>query len=261
MLVATGGAGQLFAVTTNPAESTGDGIAMALRAGVAVADVEFVQFHPTALHHPAMPRPLLSEALRGHGALLRGRHGERFVDELLPRDKVEPGDHGRACSSRASTTCGSTPPGSSGFDERFPTIAAALAEVGLDPARDWLPVAPAAHYLCGGVVTDLDGATVAARPVGGGRGGVHRRPRRQPPGLQLAARGHGLRAPGGRGDRRAAATAPARPAPCGPCWAARPGRRSAGRRLSCAGRGPAGSVTATPARLDPDRGRAGSSGR
>ncbi|MEY2459688.1 MAG: L-aspartate oxidase, partial [Acidimicrobiaceae bacterium] len=75
VLVATGGAGQLFAVTTNPAESTGDGVAMALRAAVAVADVEFVQFHPTALHHPAMPRPLLSEALRGHGALLRDAKG------------------------------------------------------------------------------------------------------------------------------------------------------------------------------------------
>src|SRR6059058_299053 len=88
VLVATGGAGQLYAVTTNPAEATGDGVAMALRAGVAVADVEFVQFHPTALHHPAMPRPLLSEALRGHGALLRDTHGDRFVDELAPRDVV-----------------------------------------------------------------------------------------------------------------------------------------------------------------------------
>src|ERR1700694_6043575 len=88
VLVATGGAGQLFAVTTNPAEATGDGVAMALRAGAAVADVEFVQFHPTALHHPAMPRPLLSEALRGHGALLRDAKGAQFVDELLPRDKV-----------------------------------------------------------------------------------------------------------------------------------------------------------------------------
>ncbi len=68
VVIATGGAGQMFAVTTNPNEATGDGIAMALRAGVPVADVEFVQFHPTALHHPAMPRPLLSEALRGHGA-------------------------------------------------------------------------------------------------------------------------------------------------------------------------------------------------
>src|SRR5687768_9654295 len=76
-IVATGGAGQLFAVTTNPPEATGDGVAMALRAGVAVADIEFMQFHPTALHHPAMPRPLLSEALRGHGALLRDTEGER----------------------------------------------------------------------------------------------------------------------------------------------------------------------------------------
>ena len=82
------GPGQLFSVTTNPPESTGDGVAMALRAGVPMADVEFVQFHPTALHHPAMPRPLLSEALRGHGALLRDRDGERFVDELAPRDVV-----------------------------------------------------------------------------------------------------------------------------------------------------------------------------
>src|SRR5205807_9108392 len=88
VLLATGGAGQLFAVTTNPAQATGDGIAMALRAGVPVADVEFMQFHPTALHHPAMPRPLLSEALRGHGALIRDANGERFVDELLSRDKV-----------------------------------------------------------------------------------------------------------------------------------------------------------------------------
>ena len=88
VLVATGGAGQLFAVTTNPVEATGDGIAMALRKDVPVADIEFVQFHPTALHHPKMPRPLLSEALRGHGAILRDSHGERFVDELLPRDRV-----------------------------------------------------------------------------------------------------------------------------------------------------------------------------
>ena len=89
VLVTTGGAGQVFAVTTNPVEATGDGIAMALRAGVAVADIEFIQFHPTALHHEAMPRPLLSEALRGHGALLRDAAGERFVDELrAPRRGV-----------------------------------------------------------------------------------------------------------------------------------------------------------------------------
>ena len=158
VLLASGGAGQMFAVTTNPGESTGDGIAMALRAGVAVADVEFVQFHPTALHHPQMPRPLLSEALRGHGALLRDTTGERFVDELLPRDKVS-----RAMTARMLELgvdhCWLDATGLDHFAERFPTINAALVEVGLDPAVDWLPIAPAAHYLCGGVVTDLDGAT------------------------------------------------------------------------------------------------------
>jgi len=157
VLVATGGGGQLFAVTTNPVEATGDGVAMALRAGAAVADVEFVQFHPTALHHPRMPRPLLSEALRGHGALLRDVNGERFVDELLPRDEVS-----RAMTRRMLEMdvdhCLLDATGLEHFDERFPTIASALREVGLDPTTEWLPIAPAAHYLCGGIVTDLDGA-------------------------------------------------------------------------------------------------------
>jgi L-aspartate oxidase len=161
VLLATGGAGQLFAVTTNPVEVTGDGIAMALRAGAAVADIEFVQFHPTALHHPRMPRPLLSEALRGHGALLRDAQGERFVDELLPRDEVSRAmtatmlDQGVDHLWLDATDL-------DGFGQRFPTLAGALATVGLDPAIDWLPIAPAAHYLCGGVVTDLDGAASLA---------------------------------------------------------------------------------------------------
>jgi L-aspartate oxidase len=157
-ILATGGAGQLFAVTTNPSEATADGLAMALRAGVPVADVEFMQFHPTALHHPAIPRPLLSEALRGHGALLRDARGERFVDELAPRDVVS-----RAMADRMreqgveSLWLDAT--GLAAFDSRFPTIAASLGAIGLDPARDWLPIAPAAHYLSGGVLTDLSGAT------------------------------------------------------------------------------------------------------
>jgi L-aspartate oxidase len=157
-LLATGGAGQLYAVTTNPAEATGDGVAMALRAGVAVADLEFVQFHPTALHHPQMPRPLLSEALRGHGALVRDKAGERFVDELAPRDVVS-----RAMAARMLAQgvdhLWLDATGLPDFGARFPTIAAALAAAGLDPATDWLPIAPAAHYCCGGVVTDLDGAS------------------------------------------------------------------------------------------------------
>jgi len=157
-VLATGGVGQLFAVTTNPAGATGDGLAMAIRAGVAVADVEFMQFHPTALHHPAMPRPLLSEALRGHGALLRDTEGERFVDELAPRDVVS-----RAMASRMRDQgvdhLWLDATGLESFASRFPTIAASLDEIGLDPGSEWLPIAPAAHHLAGGVVTDLVGAT------------------------------------------------------------------------------------------------------
>jgi L-aspartate oxidase len=157
-LLATGGAGQLYAVTTNPAQATGDGVAMALRAGVAVADLEFVQFHPTALHHPQMPRPLLSEALRGHGALLRDARGERFVEELAPRDVVSRAMAGRMLAQGVDHLWLDAT-GLESFGARFPTIAADLAAAGLDPAADWLPIAPAAHYCIGGVVTDLDGAT------------------------------------------------------------------------------------------------------
>jgi L-aspartate oxidase len=161
VLLATGGAGQVFAVTTNPVESTGDGTAMALRAGVAVADLEFVQFHPTALHHPAVPRPLLSEALRGHGALIRDRDGERFVDELLPRDEVSRLMTSRMLSQEVDHLWLDATD-LERFDVRFPTINARLVDAGLDPRVDWLPIAPAAHYFCGGVITDLDGATSLA---------------------------------------------------------------------------------------------------
>lgn len=175
VLVATGGTGQLFAVTTNPTEATGDGIAMALRAGVAVADLEFVQFHPTALHHPVRPRPLLSEALRGDGAVLRDPDGERFVDEMLPRDQVS-----RAITERMLALdvdhVWLDATAMARFGDRFPTIAAVLADAGLDPKRDWLPVAPAAHYMCGGIVVDLDGASSLPGLWAAGEvacGGVH----------------------------------------------------------------------------------------
>ena len=158
ILLATGGAGQLFSVTTNPSVATGDGVAMALRAGVAVADLEFFQFHPTALALPGIPRPLLSEALRGHGALLRDRDGERFVDELLPRDVVSRAIHAKMLEQGTdhvwldATVL-------EDFAERFPTINADLVRAGLDARTDLLPVAPAAHHQCGGIVTDLSGAT------------------------------------------------------------------------------------------------------
>ncbi len=205
-VLATGGAGQLFAVTTNPAEATADGLAMALRAGVPVADVEFMQFHPTALHHPAMPRPLLSEALRGHGALLRDAEGERFVDELAPRDVVS-----RAMAERMAAqgveSLWLDATGLASFDARFPTIAASLAGhrarslprlAAHRPGRP-LPVRRRGHRPVGG--------HRPARPVGGRRGGLHRGPRGQPAGVQLAAGGDGVRGPTGRvhpgRDRRA----------------------------------------------------------
>jgi L-aspartate oxidase len=158
-LLATGGAGQVFSVTTNPPQSTGDGLAMALRAGVPVADVEFVQFHPTALHGASVgPRPLLSEALRGEGALLRDRDGHRFVDELQPRDVVAAAVAERMRAGGVDHVWLDVS-GMDRFDDRFPTLSAVVRGIGIDPGRDWLPVAPAAHYLCGGVITDLDGAS------------------------------------------------------------------------------------------------------
>jgi L-aspartate oxidase len=163
-LIATGGAGQCYAVTTNPALSTGDGIALALRARVACADMEFVQFHPTALHHPAMPRPLLSEALRGEGAVLRDGRGEAFMRgehplaDLAPRDVVARSIHYRM-RDEGSDHLWLDATGIDEFAVRFPTIWQACQAVGLDPTSEWLPVAPAAHYLSGGVLADLDGAT------------------------------------------------------------------------------------------------------
>ncbi|MFV0316491.1 MAG: L-aspartate oxidase [Microthrixaceae bacterium] len=158
VLLAAGGAGQLYSVTTNPSGATGDGVAASLRAGAAVADLEFFQFHPTALRHQRSPRPLLTEALRGHGAVLRNGAGDRFVDELLPRDVVS-----RAILTemkRESTDqVWLDATGLDDFGARFPTIDGLLRSVGLDARVDLLPVHPAAHHQCGGVLTDLDGAT------------------------------------------------------------------------------------------------------
>jgi L-aspartate oxidase len=163
VVLACGGAGQLYSVTTNPALSTGDGVAMALAAGAAVADIEFMQFHPTALHHPVMPRPLLSEALRGEGAVLRDEQGVAFMagehplGDLAPRDVVSR-TIARRLVERGLDHLWLDATSIDDFPRRFPTIWAHCRDAGLDPTREWLPVAPAAHYLCGGVVTDIDGA-------------------------------------------------------------------------------------------------------
>jgi L-aspartate oxidase len=146
-LLATGGAAALWQRTTNPPGAVGDGIAMAYRAGAGVADLEFVQFHPTALPGSGV---LLSEALRGAGALLLDGDGHRFTDELAPRDVVarEIGARGTALLDLRSVD-----------RDRFPSVIGSLEEAGFDPAVEPIPVAPAAHYTMGGVVTDLDGRT------------------------------------------------------------------------------------------------------
>jgi L-aspartate oxidase len=169
VLIAAGGAGQVYSDTTNPAVATGDGIALASAAGAELADMEFYQFHPTALSLPGVPRFLLSEALRGEGAILRNDRGERFMEryhsklELAPRDVV--------ARAVAREGMGATPVESrpvyldmrqvTGVDlhKRFPGISAFLARHGLDLHRDLIPIRPAAHYLMGGVRTDLEGRT------------------------------------------------------------------------------------------------------
>ena len=147
VLLATGGAAALWQQTTNPPGASGDGIRMAYRAGAAVADLEFVQFHPTALAGTSL---LLSEALRGAGALLVDDGGERFIDELAPRDVVA-----RAVGARDTALLDLRPVDRS----RFPGLMSRLADAGYRPGDQPVPVGPAAHYTMGGVVTDLDGRT------------------------------------------------------------------------------------------------------
>ena len=164
-LLATGGAGQVFRETTNPAVATGDGIALAYRAGARVADLEFVQFHPTALNLPGAPRFLISEALRGEGARLVNAAGEPFMTryhadgDLAPRDVVA-----RGIAREAEQTAGPVTLTLAHLDadyvrRRFPTIDDMCRRLGLDLARDPIPVGPAAHYIMGGVDTDEWGRT------------------------------------------------------------------------------------------------------
>ncbi|MET0702067.1 MAG: FAD-binding protein, partial [Mycobacterium sp.] len=166
VILATGGLGHLFSATTNPDGSTGDGVALALWAGVAVSDIEFVQFHPTMLYdgNTGGRRPLITEAIRGEGAILVDAQGNSVtagvhpMGDLAPRDVVaaaidtrlaETGDACVYLDARAI----------SGFAQRFPTVTAACQAAGIDPTREPIPVVPGAHYSCGGVVTDVHGRT------------------------------------------------------------------------------------------------------
>ncbi|WP_433869604.1 L-aspartate oxidase [Saccharopolyspora sp. CA-218241] len=166
VVLATGGLGQLYAATTNPEVSTADGIALALRAGASVADLEFVQFHPTVLHAPDARghRPLVTEAVRGEGAVLvdvRGRPvmaGEHPLADLAPRDVVAAAI-GRRTAATGTDHVYLDATGLDGFARRFPTVHAACRAAGIDPATEPIPVTSAAHYSCGGVVTTVDGRT------------------------------------------------------------------------------------------------------
>jgi L-aspartate oxidase len=164
-LIATGGAGQVFRETTNPPVATGDGVAIAYNGGAAVADLEFVQFHPTALHVPGQPRFLLSEALRGEGARIVNADGEAFMARVDPMGDLAPRDRvARAIAREAQRTGRDVFLTLDHLDptfvhERFPLISDACRRAGLDLAKDRIPIAPAAHYVMGGVVTDLDGRT------------------------------------------------------------------------------------------------------
>ena len=164
-LIATGGAGQVFRETTNPGIATGDGIAMAFESGARVADLEFVQFHPTALSVPGAPRFLLSETLRGEGGWLINAAGERFVEryepagDLASRDLVARAIHREIERTGAPVFLSMAHLGPDYVRRRFPTITSACRQAGLDLATDPLPVSPAAHYMMGGIETDLDGRT------------------------------------------------------------------------------------------------------
>jgi L-aspartate oxidase len=189
-VLATGGCGQVYRYTTNPVVATGDGYAIAHRAGARLADMEFVQFHPTALDTPENPLALVSEAVRGEGAILLNADGERFMParhklaELAPRDVVareifrERHRTGkvfldaRKIGGKGAKRVG----GRSPFEQRFPGIFALCRARGIDPSRDLIPVTPAAHYMMGGVVTDLAGRSSLASLYACGevsRTGVH----------------------------------------------------------------------------------------
>lgn len=166
IVLASGGAGQLFSHTTNPLVATGDGLALAWRAGAALADIEFYQFHPTALAIPGLPSFLISEAVRGEGAYLRNAVGERFMLRVDPRGELAPRDIvARAISAEmlrsgaAKVFLDLSHLPHEMVRKRFPTIAAYCGKTGLDITVDLLPVAPAAHYLMGGVQTNLWGET------------------------------------------------------------------------------------------------------
>ncbi|MFD6158200.1 L-aspartate oxidase [Nocardia sp. NPDC060256] len=183
VLLATGGLGQLYALSTNPPGATADGIALALWAGAAVADLEFLQFHPTVLYTPGGVgrRPLISEAVRGEGGILVDSEGDSVTAGVHPRGDLAPRDVVSRAIAARMRALGTDhvyldARAIDGFPQRFPTITASCRAAGIDPRTDLIPVAPAAHYQCGGVVTDPHGRTAVAGLYAAGevaRTGLH----------------------------------------------------------------------------------------
>ncbi len=166
VILATGGLGHLYGSTTNPEGSTGDGIALALWAGVAVSDIEFIQFHPTMLFdgHRGGRRPLITEAIRGEGAVLVDSQGNSVTAGVHPMGDLAPRDVVAAAIDARLRLTGNPcvyldARGIPDFKRRFPTVTAACRKAGIDPVRQPIPVIPGAHYSCGGVVTDVHGQT------------------------------------------------------------------------------------------------------
>lgn len=183
VILATGGLGHLYSATTNPEGSTGDGVALAMWAGLPVCDLEFIQFHPTMLYagHTAGRRPLITEALRGEGAILVDSQGHSVTAGVHPMGDLAPRDVVAAAIEARMTESGDPcvyldARAVAGLAQRFPTVTAACLAAGVDPTRQPIPVVPGAHYSCGGVVTDVHGRTELAGLFAAGevaRTGMH----------------------------------------------------------------------------------------
>jgi L-aspartate oxidase len=166
VILATGGLGHLYSATTNPEGSTGDGVALAMWAGLPICDLEFIQFHPTMLFDGAAGgrRPLITEAVRGEGAILVDAQGRSVTDGVHPMGDLAPRDVVAGAIDARMTETGDPcvyldARGIKGFKKRFPTVTAACRAAGIDPTRQAIPVVPGAHYSCGGVLTDVHGRT------------------------------------------------------------------------------------------------------